>query len=393
MTTVKDVNEWECPLTLLVQQDTKKWWQKPKLCLLYSFFVFAAFTAQWPSGYDSAVMNSIQELESWQKFFGYPVRGWLCLITAIYSLGALCSVPVVPLISNRYGRRRTIQLACGIMCLGAGLQAGATNFGMFVGARRILGFGVPFSLNSSATLLAELSHPNDRATITSLFGPSFFTGAILAAGVVWATSSGMHDDDLAWRIPSALQGLPSLLQVIAVYFCPESPRWLLSQERLGNTFGIFIEYYSEGTKGSEFARIEYAQVEAKLEEERKRKSRFIPKLPKAIGIIAHTTIQAIIFGKTCWELLVTVLMATLSPRFPRRRISPVAQKAVVPVLVLMFLYTPFYALGWGTLAYPYLTELFPYYQGSQGIAVEHLASRIALFSNNFVNPIALDEIG
>ena len=48
----------------------------------------------------------------------------LGLITAMYSLGALFSVPFVPILSNRYGRRRSIQLACAIMCLGGGLQAG-----------------------------------------------------------------------------------------------------------------------------------------------------------------------------------------------------------------------------------------------------------------------------
>ncbi|KAK3355218.1 hypothetical protein B0H65DRAFT_395321, partial [Neurospora tetraspora] len=52
-----------------------------------------------------------------------------------------------------------------------------------------------------------------------------------------------------------------------------------------------------------------------------------------------------------------------------------------------------YALGWGSLAYTYLSGLFPYHQRSQGIAVEQLTGRIALFINAYINPIALDKIG
>ena len=35
----------------------------------------------------------------------------------------------------------------------------------------------------------------------------------------------------AWRIPSILQGLPSAVQVGLIWFCPESPRWLVSKGR------------------------------------------------------------------------------------------------------------------------------------------------------------------
>ncbi|KAK3952750.1 hypothetical protein QBC32DRAFT_361603 [Pseudoneurospora amorphoporcata] len=57
---------------------------------------------------------------------------------------------------------------------------------------------------------------------------------------------------------------------------------------------------------------------------------------------------------------------------PRQRQA--LAKPVIPILAFMFLYTPFYALGWGSLAYTYMSDLFPYHQRSQSIAVEHKAS-------------------
>ncbi|KAK3350403.1 general substrate transporter, partial [Neurospora tetraspora] len=104
----------------------------------------------------------------------------------------------------------------------------------------------------------ELAHPNDRPTITSFFNPSWYTGAILSAGAVFATSS--MQSEWSWRLPSALQALPSVLQLLAIHFCPESPRWLLSKDRVGDAFGVLSEYHGEGIRGNEFARIEYAQI-------------------------------------------------------------------------------------------------------------------------------------
>lgn len=40
-----------------------------------------------------------------------------------------------------------------------------------------------------------------------------------------------------------------------------------------------------------------------------------------------------------------------------------------------------------------MVEIFPYQQRAQGIAVEQLMVRFAVFFNTYVNPIALDAIG
>lgn len=40
-----------------------------------------------------------------------------------------------------------------------------------------------------------------------------------------------------------------------------------------------------------------------------------------------------------------------------------------------------------------MVELFPYEQRAKGISVEQLTTRIAVFFNTYVNPIAMDRIG
>ena len=72
-----------------------------------------------------------------------------------------------------------------------------------------------------------------------------------------------------WRIPSFLQAFPSLLQVIFIWFLPESPRWFVSKGRGDEAYAILVKYHAEGDEKLEFVKAEYTQIEETLEEELK----------------------------------------------------------------------------------------------------------------------------
>lgn len=105
----------------------------------------------------------------------------------MYSLGALMAIPFVPTASQYLGRRWTILSASLVMCLGAGLQAGAASASMFLASRWVLGFGIPFAIVDASSLIGELAFAKERAIMTSLFNASWYVGAILAAGVTYGT--------------------------------------------------------------------------------------------------------------------------------------------------------------------------------------------------------------
>lgn len=86
---------------------------------------------------------------------------------------------------------------------------------MFVIARIILGFGIPFAIVAASSLIGELSYPKERAVLTSLFNSSWFVGAIVAAGVTYGTFE--MQNTWSWRIPSVLQCVPSFLQLIFIW--------------------------------------------------------------------------------------------------------------------------------------------------------------------------------
>jgi len=71
--------------------------------------------------------------------------------------------------SDILGRRRTVFIGAVIMIVATILQTASLNVGMFVGARFLIGFGATFAANAAPLLVAELSYPTYRASLTSMY--------------------------------------------------------------------------------------------------------------------------------------------------------------------------------------------------------------------------------
>lgn len=164
-------------------------------------------------------MGVVQNFDSWLEFFGHPEGSDLGLLVALYQVGSVASIPLVPIIADRWGRRPSIGLGFIIMAVGAGLQAGANGYGMYCGGRVLLGFGNSFAQICSPMLLAELCHPQHRARFTTVYNCLWNLGSLL---VSW-TSYGTHfwGNDWSWRFPAILQGAPGLIQLVILFcMCP-----------------------------------------------------------------------------------------------------------------------------------------------------------------------------
>ena len=60
------------------------------------------------SGFDSQMINAVQIVDAWKEFFNFPTGALQGIIGSMYSLGAICSLPLVPIINDRLGRRWAI---------------------------------------------------------------------------------------------------------------------------------------------------------------------------------------------------------------------------------------------------------------------------------------------
>ncbi|KIW26295.1 uncharacterized protein PV07_09400 [Cladophialophora immunda] len=440
-------------LTRIAEEDKVPWYRKRNLRYLYFMLFPTCMGIELTSGFDSQMINALQIVPSWIEYFGDPEGSLKGIIAAAYSLGAICSLPFIPIVNEKLGRRGSIFLGSLIMVVGALIQGFARNVGMYIAARLILGFGIPTCIVSGSALIGELGYPKERPVLTSLFNVSYFIGQIAAAGITFGTNS--IASNWAWRIPSLLQMAPSLLQICCVYFLPESPRWLITKDRSEEAYDILVKYHAEGDRDSEFVRAEMAQMQTtiRLELEASRKSWlsvvhspgmrrrvFISSflglftqwsgntlisyyLGDLLAMIGHTDSifkQKINLGNSCWSLVCAFTAAMLVTRFKRRTMyltctcsllvvyicwTVTMQQSISAVeagrtnaaagtatIFFIFLYAPCYNIGYNALTYTYLVELWPYAERSRGISVFQLFGRLAGFFTTFVNPIGLQNI-
>jgi sugar porter (SP) family MFS transporter len=316
-------------------------------------------------------------------------------------------------------------------------------------SRFILGLGIPFAIIAASSLIGELSHPKERAILGSLFNSCWFIGAIIAAGTTLGTFK--MKSNWGWRLPSVLQAIPSILQIAFIYFLPESPRWLISQNRSEEAYAILVKYHAEGDEDSEFVKAEFAQIKETLELEKETSktgwkdlvatagmrrrvligsflglatqwsgngltSYFLSRVLDSVGIHDNGVKNKVNLGLTCWGFINATVFALTASRFPRRTIYLIGtismtlvftawtiasaqfqQTGNAPssraVLFFIFLYSPCYNIAYNAMTYTFLIELFPYHVRSKGLSVFQWFSRGASFFNQFVNPIGIGNAG
>lgn len=64
----------------------------------------------------------------------------------------------------------------------------------------------------------------------------------------------------SWRIPSVLQGLPSIIQVLLIFTIPESPRWLVDHGRDEQAIKVLAVHHCNGDYDDPLVQYEYNEI-------------------------------------------------------------------------------------------------------------------------------------
>ncbi|KAK5626696.1 hypothetical protein RRF57_002411 [Xylaria bambusicola] len=286
-------------LTRLAEEDTMPWYRKSNLRLLYLMLFPTCMGIELTSGFDSQLINALQIVPSWIDYFDDPQGPIKGIIAASYSLGAILSLPFIGIVNDRFGRRWSIFGGSAIMVIGALIQGLSVNVAQYIIARLILGFGIPTCIVSASSLIGELSYPKERPVLTSLFNVSYFVGQLLAAAITFGTNSIMSN--YAWRIPSWLQMVPSLVQITFIFFVPESPRWLITKERHEEAYDILAKYHAEGDRESPFVKAEFAQLQTTINIELEHSKKSVMDLIRTSGNRRRLLISTMLGLFTQWS--------------------------------------------------------------------------------------------
>lgn len=127
----------------------------------------------------------------------------------------------------------------------------------------LIGFGLTFAANAAPMLVTEVSYPVYRAQLTSAYNSLWYSGNIVASWTTFGTFK--INNSWSWRIPSILQGLPSVIQICLIWFVPESPRWLMNNGREAEALHTLAYYHADGDENDNLVRYEYDEIKAAIE--------------------------------------------------------------------------------------------------------------------------------
>jgi sugar porter (SP) family MFS transporter len=180
-------------------------------------------------GYDSLMMSSLIAVPQFTDYFTLT-PAMIGLFNASGWMGSIIACTFIQQLSDRLGRRKTIFISAVICLVGVVLQTAAQTMAMFVVARIILGLGGQICGAAAPLLVAEIAPKKTRGFLVGCYFSFFNAGALLASGVTFG--SVRINSTWAWRLPSLIQGFPSVLSILTLALVPESPRWLASRGQI-----------------------------------------------------------------------------------------------------------------------------------------------------------------
>ncbi|XBW38308.1 hypothetical protein QEN19_003897 [Hanseniaspora menglaensis] len=448
----------------------QKWYKLHHFKLLMMAIFTISLTA-CNNGFDGSLLNSLYTEDDFNNAIGNVSGSILGALTNGYVFGCLLSFSCSAYVNDKLGRKKSLILGNSIMvggvivqsCSGAWMKDGfPANYkkrdvlGMMIAGRMILGFGCGIIQLSAPSLIAELAYPEPKARAMQInyYNSMWYGGAIVAAWVCFGVRN--VKDHWSWRIPTILQALFALLQIILVpKFVPESPRWYVSKGKMDKAREVLCKYHTGYLPEGE-ALIDYELTEIQLSIEQEKaaaKTRFkdlfntkanlkrmwiliwvgifmqlsgnglvsyyLGKVLESIGYKSTKEQLIINAGLMIYNYGVCIIQSFWLVPLIKKRVT--LMKASVggmlisfiiwtilsaraqmndfkdtsmgqAVLAFIFIYYFFYNLGLNGLPFTYATEILPFTLRAKGLSIFTAVQFTVMIYNGFVNAIAMDAI-
>ncbi|KAI4137499.1 MAG: hypothetical protein L6R39_007250 [Caloplaca ligustica] len=178
-------------------------------------------------------------------------------------LGALSS----GYISDIFGRKKAIMIGAVIWWIGSTIICASQNVGMLVAGRVINGFCVGICSAQVPVYISELAPPSKRGRLVGGQQWAITWGIMIMYFISYGSS--FIDGTAAFRVPWGLQMIPAIGLFCAMFFLPESPRWLARQDRWEEAHAVLTLVHSKGDPNSAFVRRELEEIREMVEFEKR----------------------------------------------------------------------------------------------------------------------------
>jgi SP family sugar porter-like MFS transporter len=217
-------------------------------------------------GYDWVVIGGAKPFyEPYFQIHSPARQGWAMSCALV---GCLLGSIASGVLSDRFGRKRMLIIAgftFAISSLGTGL---AHSFPEFVAWRIAGGLGIGLASILSPMYIAEVAPAELRGKLVASNQLAIVIGIVLAQVMNWLIGKPLApnatwlqirqswDGQLGWRWMFAVTAIPASLFIVAMFFAPESPRWLARKGLRARSERILSNIGGEAYSTRVFAEIE-----------------------------------------------------------------------------------------------------------------------------------------
>jgi len=414
---------------LIYERDHK--WHGPKM-LWYSIGLCAIGAAT--QGWDQTGSNGANL--SFPEEFGIAGKGkdeWIvgCVNAIIFLTAGCIGAFIVDPLNYYLGRRGEIFLtACCLTATPIG-SAFATSWQGLFAARFVMGIGIGAKNATVPIYSAEMAPHRIRGALV------MFWQLWVVIGIFCGFAANIIVKDtgkIAWRLQLGSAFIPSFILMLGIWFCPESPRWLMKHGKIAQGFQSMVRLRDDPIIGARDYYYSYILYQEELKVagglgyfSRMRDCFTVPRIRRAnygastvmlaqqmcgINIISfysstifknvgYTDTQALYasLGYGAVQVVFTIPTLFLIDTKGRRTLTlatfpgmcifllaaglsllndseSVSRGARIgPVVLFVYLFTICYSLGEGPVAFQYSAEVFPTIHREQGMAW-------AIFINN-----------
>jgi len=268
---------------------------KKKTSLYVIALSFIASLGGFIFGYDTAIISGCNSFLQTHFNLSPALLGW---VVSSALLGTILGCVISGAITDRIGRKKALILAALLLSISAmgsmlipQFQGNLNNplwitsdmdtsFTVLVIARVIGGIGVGITSVVAPIYISELTLPENRGKIVSIYQLSITLGILLAFLVDWIVLHAAGDAagvitqngspkffewlfvDEIWRGMLGTEIPVALLFFILLLFTPESPRWLVANKREEEAMHTMVRI-----GGAEQAKVQLKEIREMIKEE------------------------------------------------------------------------------------------------------------------------------
>ncbi len=193
-------------------------------------------------GYDWVVIGGAKPF--YEEFFQLRSEAAIGWAVSCALLGCLLGSIISGGMSDRLGRKKMLLLSALLFALSSACTGLAPTFNFFVAWRILGGVAIGIASNVSPTYIAEVSPAPWRGRLVALNQLTIVVGILAAQIINWLIAEKVpahatHEfirqswnGQFAWRWMFGAVAVPAVIFFLSALFIPESPRWLLSRNRL-----------------------------------------------------------------------------------------------------------------------------------------------------------------